>query len=110
MAGIALTIGMAIDANVLIAERIREELRLGIRPLSALAAGYDRAFGTILDANVTTFIAGIVLFAFGTGPVRGFAVVLCLGILTSMYNGVFLSRGLANLFWNRHKLDKIEIG
>jgi len=110
MAGIALTIGMAIDANVLIAERIREELRLGIRPLSALAAGYDRAFGTILDANVTTFIAGIVLFAFGTGPVRGFAVVLCLGILTSMYNGVFLSRGLANLLWNRHKLDKIEIG
>lgn len=110
MAGIALTIGMAIDANVLIAERIREELRLGIRPLSALASGYDRAFGTILDANVTTFIAGAVLFAFGTGPVRGFAVVLCLGILTSMYNGVFFSRGLANLLWNRRKLDRIEIG
>ncbi|HET9663907.1 MAG TPA: protein translocase subunit SecD, partial [Burkholderiales bacterium] len=111
MAGIALTIGMAIDANVLINERIREELRNGNSPHAAIAAGYDRAWGTILDSNVTTLIAGLALFAFGSGPVKGFAVVLCLGILTSIFSAVMVSRAIANFYYGRHrKLDSISIG
>ncbi|OGT34226.1 MAG: protein-export membrane protein SecD [Gammaproteobacteria bacterium RBG_16_51_14] len=111
MAGIALTVGMAIDANVLINERIREELRNGNSPQASISAGYERAFGTILDTNITTLIAGLALFIFGTGPVRGFAVVLCLGILTSMFSAVMVSRSLVNLHYgSRHKLTRIAIG
>lgn len=111
MAGIALTLGMAIDANVLINERIREELRNGNTPQASIYTGYERAFGTILDSNVTTLIAGMALFMFGSGPVRGFAVVLCLGILTSMFSGVMVSRSLVNLLYGgRRKLEKIPIG
>jgi len=101
MAGIALTIGMAIDANVLINERIREELRAGNTPHASIHAGYERAFGTILDSNVTTLIAGIALLWLGSGPVRGFAVVLCIGILTSMFSAVVVSRGIVNLVYGR---------
>jgi len=111
MAGIALTIGMAIDANVLINERIREELRNGNTPHAAIYAGYDRAWGTILDPNITTLIAGLALFAFGSGPVKGFAVVLCLGILTSIFSAVMVSRAMVNLYYGgRRKLDRISIG
>ena len=111
IAAIALTLGMAIDANVLINERIREELRWGATPHAALTTGYERAWGTILDSNVTTLIAGIALFLFGSGPVRGFAVVHCLGILTSMFSAVFVSRGIVALIYgSRKKLDKISIG
>ena len=101
LAGIALTLGMAIDANVLINERVREELRNGTSPQSAIHAGYDRAWGTILDSNLTTLIAGIALFWLGSGPVKGFAVVLCLGILTSMFSAVTVSRALVNLTYGR---------
>jgi preprotein translocase subunit SecD len=111
MAAIALTLGMAIDANVLINERIREELRWGATPHAAIQAGYERAWGTILDSNVTTMIAGIALFIFGTGPVKGFAVVHVLGILTSMFSAVFVSRGIVALIYGgRKKLDRISIG
>ncbi len=111
MAAIALTLGMAIDANVLINERIRDELRNGVSPQAAINAGYERAFGTILDANITTLIAGIALFAFGSGPVKGFAVVLCLGILTSMFSAVMVSRALVNLLYGkRRKLERVPIG
>ncbi|MCX7184066.1 MAG: protein translocase subunit SecD [Nitrosospira sp.] len=111
MAAIALTLGMAIDANVLINERIRDELRNGISPQAAISAGYERAFGTILDSNVTTLIAGIALFAFGSGPVKGFAVVLCLGILTSMFSALMVSRGMVNVMYgSRRKLEKVPIG
>jgi len=111
MAGIALTVGMAIDANVLINERIREELRNGNTPQASIFAGYERAFGTIMDSNITTLIAGLALFMFGSGPVRGFAVVLCLGILTSMFSAVMVSRSFVNLLYgSRHKLTRIPIG
>jgi preprotein translocase subunit SecD len=111
IAAIALTLGMAIDANVLINERIREELRHGTTPQAAISAGYERAWATILDSNITTLIAGVALFMFGTGPVRGFAVVHCLGILTSMFSAVFVSRGIVNLvFGSRRKLEKLPIG
>ena len=111
IAAIALTLGMAIDSNVLINERIREELRWGATPHAALTAGYERAFGTILDSNVTTLIAGIALLIFGSGPVRGFAVVHCLGIMTSMFSAVFFSRGIVNLIYGGRKhLTKISIG
>ena len=111
MAAIALTVGMAIDANVLINERIREELRNGNTPQASIFAGYERAFGTILDSNITTLIAGLALLLFGSGAVRGFAVVLCLGILTSMFSAVMVSRSLVNLHYgNRRKLEKISIG
>ena len=103
IAAIALTLGMAIDSNVLINERIREELRWGATPHAALTAGYERAFGTILDSNVTTLIAGIALLIFGSGPVRGFAVVHCLGIMTSMFSAVFVSRGIVNLIYGGRK-------
>ena len=111
IAAIALALGMAIDANVLINERIREELRNGMTPQAALHSGYERAWATILDSNVTTLIAGIALFAFGSGPVRGFAVVHCLGIMTSMFSAVMVSRGIVNLYYGgRRKLDRISIG
>jgi preprotein translocase subunit SecD len=111
IAAIALTLGMAIDANVLINERVREELRRGVPPQSAIATGYDQAWATILDSNVTTLIAGVSLLAFGSGPVRGFAVVHCLGILTSMFSAVFFSRGLVNLWYGRQKkLKSVSIG
>jgi preprotein translocase subunit SecD len=111
MAAMALVLGMAIDANVLINERVREELRSGASPQAAIHAGYDRAWGTIIDSNVTTLIAGLALLAFGSGPVRGFAVVHCLGILTSMFSGVFFSRGLVNLWYGRQKkLKSVSIG
>ena len=111
IAAIALALGMAIDANVLINERVREELRNGNSPQAAIFAGYDRAWGTILDSNVTTLIAGIALFAFGSGPVKGFAVVHCLGIMTSMFSAVMLSRALVNLWYgSRRKLDGVSIG
>jgi preprotein translocase subunit SecD len=111
IAAIALALGMAIDSNVLINERIREELRWGATPHAALQAGYERAWGTILDSNVTTLIAGIALLIFGSGPVRGFAVVHCLGIMTSMFSAVFVSRGIVALIYgSRKKLDKISIG
>jgi preprotein translocase subunit SecD len=107
----ALALGMAIDANVLINERVREELRSGATPQAAIAAGYDRAWATILDSNVTSLLAGVALLVFGSGPVRGFAVVHCLGILTSMFSAVFFSRGLVNLWYgSKRKLTKISIG
>ena len=111
MAAMALVLGMAIDANVLINERVREELRNGASAQAAIHAGYDRAWATIIDSNVTTLIAGLALLAFGSGPVRGFAVVHCLGILTSMFSGVFFSRGLVNLWYGRKKkLKTVSIG
>ncbi len=111
MAAMALVLGMAIDANVLINERVREELRNGAAPQTAIHMGYDRAWSTILDSNVTTLIAGLALLAFGSGPVRGFAVVHCLGILTSMFSAVFFSRGLVNLWYGRQKrLQSVSIG
>ena len=111
IAAMALALGVAIDSNVLINERIREELRAGVAPQAAIAAGYERAWATILDSNVTTLIAGLALLAFGTGPVRGFAVVHCIGILTSMFSAVFFSRGLVNLWYGRKKkLKSVAIG
>jgi preprotein translocase subunit SecD len=111
IAAIALTLGMAIDANVLINERVREELRGGATPQAAIHAGYERAFGTILDSNVTTLIAGLALLIFGSGPVRGFAVVHCLGILTSIFSSVVVSRSMVNLVYgNRKKLEGVSIG
>ncbi len=111
MAAMALALGMAIDSNVLINERVREELRLGASPQAAIHTGYDRAWATILDSNITTLIAGVALLAFGSGPVRGFAVVHCLGILTSMFSAVFFSRGLVNLWYGRQKkLKSVSIG
>ncbi|MBW7900834.1 MAG: protein translocase subunit SecD [Rhodocyclaceae bacterium] len=111
IAAIALTLGMAIDANVLINERIREELRNGATPQAAITAGYERAFGTILDSNITTLIAGLALLIFGSGPVRGFAVVHCLGILTSLFSAVVVSRALVNLIYGRRKkLASLAIG
>ena len=111
IAAMALAIGVAIDSNVLINERVREELRNGASPQAAIHAGYDRAWGTILDSNVTTLIAGIALLAFGSGPIRGFAVVHCIGIVTSMFSAVFFSRGLVN-FWygQKKKLKTVSIG
>jgi len=111
MAAIALTLGMAIDSNVLINERIREELRNGVPPQTAIHTGYDNAWATILDSNITTLIAGIALFMFGLGPIRGFAVVLCLGIMTSMFSSVLVSRAMVNLIYGRKaRLTKVSIG
>ena len=111
IAAMALAIGVAIDSNVLINERVREELRNGASPQAAIHAGYDRAWNTILDSNVTTLIAGIALLAFGSGPVRGFAVVHCIGIVTSMFSAVFFSRGLVNFWYGRKKkLKGVSIG
>ena len=111
IAAIALTLGMAVDANVLINERIREELRLGRLPQTAISEGYDRAFATILDSNITSLIAGLALLIFGSGPVRGFAVVHCLGIMTSIFTSVVVSRSLINLIYGRKKkLTNVHIG
>jgi len=111
IAAIALTLGMAIDANVLINERVREELRGGRPPQQAIHEGYEKAFATIIDSNITTLIAGIFLFLLGSGPVRGFAVVHCLGILTSIFSAVFVSRGIVNLVYGaRKKLAGLSVG
>lgn len=111
MAAMALALGMAIDSNVLINERIREELRRGASPQMAINNGYDSAWGTILDSNVTSLLAGLALLAFGSGPVRGFAVVHCIGILTSMFSSVFFSRGLVNAWYgSKKKLKTLSIG
>jgi len=111
MAAMALVLGMAIDSNVLINERIREELRNGASPQAAIHTGYDRAWATIFDSNITTLIAGLALLAFGSGPVRGFAVVHCLGIMTSMFSGVFFSRGVVNFWYGRqNRLKSVSIG
>jgi len=110
IAGIVLTVGMAVDANILIFERIREELRNGMSPHASIGAGFEKAFSSIADSNITTLIAGIVLFTFGTGPVRGFAVVLSLGILTSMFTALVGSRTLIHLIWGRQrKLESLSI-
>lgn len=111
IAAIALTLGMAVDSNVLINERIREELRVGRLPQTAISEGYDRAFATILDSNITSLIAGLALLIFGSGPVRGFAVVHCLGIMTSIFTSVVVSRSMINLIYGRQKkLTKVHIG
>jgi preprotein translocase subunit SecD len=111
IAAIALTLGMAIDANVLINERVREELAAGATPQKAISEGYDRAWATILDSNITTLIAGIALLVFGSGPIRGFAVVHCLGIVTSIFSAVFFSRGIVNLWYGgKKKLTTLSIG
>ena len=110
IAGIVLTVGMAVDANVLIYERIREEIRHGLSPQAAIHAGYDRAFATIIDANITTLIVGLVLFAIGTGPVKGFAITLSLGLLTSMLTAVTFTRALVNLFYGGRKVTRLSIG
>ena len=111
IAAIALTLGMAVDANVLINERVREELREGRTPQQAISEGFDRAFATILDSNITSLIAGIALLIFGSGPVRGFAVVHCLGILTSIFTSVMVSRGVINLIYGRRKkLKTLHVG
>lgn len=110
IAGIVLTVGMAVDANVLIYERIREELRHGLSPQAAIHAGYERAFSTILDANVTTLIVAIILFAVGTGPVRGFAVTLSLGLLTSMLTGITYTRAIVNWYYGGRNVKKLSIG
>jgi preprotein translocase subunit SecD len=111
IAAMALALGMAIDANVLINERVREELRKGAAPQTAINTGYDTAWGTILDSNITSLIAGVALLIFGSGPVRGFAVVHCIGILTSMFSAVVFSRGLVNLWYGRQKkLKTLSIG
>jgi len=108
VAGIVLTVGMAVDANVLIFERIREELRNGNTPQASIHLGYDRALSTIVDANITTLIAAIVLFNFGTGPIKGFAVTLSIGILTSMFTAIFVTRGLANLMYGRKRVKSLR--
>jgi preprotein translocase subunit SecD len=111
IAGIVLTVGMAVDANVLIFERIREELRNRNSPQASIRAGYEKAFSTIADANITTLIAAVVLFAFGTGPIRGFAVTLMIGIVTSMFTAIVGTRVVVNLIYGRRKnLKGLSIG
>jgi len=110
IAGIVLTVGMAVDANVLIFERIREELKAGLPPQSAINSGYSRAFVSIFDANITTLLVAVILFAMGSGPVKGFAVTLCLGILTSMFSGLMVSRSIVNLVYGGRKIEKLSIG
>jgi preprotein translocase subunit SecD len=100
---------MAVDANVLIFERIREEIRNGNSPQTSIHAGYEKAFSTITDANITTLIAALVLFSFGTGPIKGFAVTLSLGIICSMFTAIMVTRGLVNLTYGGRKLDKLRI-
>ena len=111
IAAIALTLGMAIDANVLINERIRDEIRNGNTPQASIHIGYEKAWGTILDSNITTMIAGLALFMFGSGPIKGFAVVHVLGILTSMYSSIWVSRAIINyIYGNRRHIKKLSIG
>jgi preprotein translocase subunit SecD len=109
IAGILLTVGMAVDANVLIFERIREELRNGSSPQASIQAGYEKALSTIIDANITTLIAGVVLFSFGTGPIKGFAVTLSIGILTSLVTALLISRAMVNLIYGGRRLSKLSI-
>jgi preprotein translocase subunit SecD len=109
IAGILLTVGMAVDANVLIFERIREELRNGSSPQASIQAGFEKALSTIIDANITTLIAGVVLFSFGTGPVKGFAVTLSIGILTSVFTAILISRAMVNLVYGGRRLSKLSI-
>lgn len=110
IAGIVLTVGMAVDANVLIFERIKEELRAGVPPQLAINSGYGRAFVSIFDANITTLLVAVILFAMGSGPVKGFAVTLCIGILTSMFCGLMVSRSIVNLVYGRRRIEKLSIG
>jgi len=110
IAGIVLTVGMAVDANVLIFERIREELANGNSPQASIRAGYEKAFSTIADANVTTFIAALVLFMFGTGPIKGFAITLSLGILTSMFTAIIGTRAIINLIYGSRQVERLAIG
>jgi len=109
IAGIVLTVGMAVDANVLIYERIREELARGLPPQGAIMAGYDRAFGTILDSNLTTLIVALILFAVGTGPIKGFAVTLSIGILSSMFTAITVTRAIVNLMYGNRRVSKLSI-
>ena len=110
IAGIVLTLGMAVDANVLIFERIREELREGRSPQQAIHLGYERAFSTIADSNVTTFITAFILFSVGTGPVRGFALVLMIGLASSMFTAITGSRAVVNLLWGgKRRLNDLSI-
>jgi preprotein translocase subunit SecD len=109
MAGILLTIGMAVDANVIIFERVREELRIGKTPRAAVESGYGKAFRTIFDANVTTLIAGVVLMQYGTGPIRGFAVTLIVGILCSMFTAIVVTRLIFDFFTGRRRLRSLSI-
>ena len=109
IAGIVLTIGMAVDANVLIFQRIKEELANGNSPQASIHAGYEKAFSTIADANITTLIAAIVLFSFGTGPIKGFAVTLSLGIITSMFTAIIGTRAVINLIYGNRRLEKLAI-
>ena len=110
IAGIVLTVGMAVDANVLIFERIKEELKAGAPPQTAINAGYSRAFVSIFDANITTLLVAVILFAMGSGPVKGFAVTLSIGILTSMFSGLMVSRSIVNLVYGGRKVEKLSIG
>src|SRR5690606_31793198 len=110
VAGIALTVGMAVDANVLITERIREELHLGKSPRSAVEQGFARAFSSIFDAQITTFITGVVLFQYGTGPIKGFAVTLMIGIATSLFTGVFCSKVLMDFLVNGLRVKRLRVG
>jgi len=109
IAGIVLTVGMAVDANVLIFERIREELRNGSSPQASIHAGYEKALSTIADANITTLIAAIVLFIFGTGPIKGFAITLSLGIITSMFTAIIGTRAVVNLVYGGRNLERLSI-
>tara|TARA_B100001175_G_C19378664_1_gene575445 strand:+ start:1 stop:978 length:978 start_codon:yes stop_codon:yes gene_type:complete len=109
LAGIALTIGMAVDANVLIFERIREESRSGRSNIGAIDNGFKEAFRTIVDANITTLLAAVILFQFGSGPVKGFAVTLALGVMTTMFTSLLLSRGIITIWYNRYKPDNLNI-
>tara|TARA_B110000008_G_scaffold181390_1_gene180490 strand:- start:143 stop:589 length:447 start_codon:yes stop_codon:yes gene_type:complete len=109
LAGIALTIGMAVDANVLIFERIREESRAGRSNIGAIDNGFKEAFRTIVDANITTLLAAVILFQFGSGPVKGFAVTLALGVMTTMFSSLMLSRGIITIWYNRYKPDNLNI-
>ncbi len=109
IAGIVLTVGMAVDANVLIFERIREEIRNGSTPQASIHAGYEKALSTIVDANITTLIAAVVLFSFGTGPIKGFAVTLFIGILTSMFTAIVGSRAVVNLIYGGRRVDRLAI-
>ncbi|MFZ0486991.1 MAG: MMPL family transporter, partial [Arenicellales bacterium] len=109
VAGIVLTVGMAVDANVLIYERIREEIRNGNTPQASIHVGYDRALSTILDANITTLIAAIVLFNFGTGPIKGFAVTLSIGIITSMFTAIYGTRAIVNLMYGGRRIKSLSI-
>jgi len=110
IAGIVLTVGMAVDANVLIFARIREELKSGLNVQQAIHSGYDKAFLTILDANLTTLIVAVILFGVGTGPVKGFAVTLSIGIITSMFTAIVLTRALTNLIYGGRRVEKLSIG